>query len=414
MSEEKSDIQKRLEEMSGNQKAGQYQNPVRIGSDLQSRTKKPKSKIGCFAVLIPVVIFGLILVYLLGNNMILPLFLPNSISGNFMDYTYVPETGKLWIITDGSFHYISKTTSGGSYSIKSKGLFCKTWTYVFDPSNNTVENKIKTEFDDLPPNYKLFYNDGKVWKVCSQNSGYDAEVYVYDAKTQKELYNTASFTAKYKLLNSGLSNLRMEFNPLIINFDTKDGRNLVYLVDADTIFTTLSDANKYSNSNDESYSDFTVGKDDQGNSRFKVYYITGPESEVKSSMSMLRFSPNTMSYKPEIIATDLLPDKIFIEAEKLFSNSESCIIFHQDAAGDNSNRLLSCVNSEGNIFWTKKQDELFDGLEGRKDKSFSSMFIMRSYVSAAKSGNLVIFKFNGGGLIGFDYATGKELWRVKI
>ena len=122
----------------------------------------------------------------------------------------------------------------------------------------------------------------------------------------------------------------------------------------------------------------------------------------------------TMQYKPEIIATDLLPDKIFIEAEKLFSDKECCIIFHQDAAGDNSKRLLSCVSSDGIIFWTKKQDELFDGLEGRKDKSFSTMFIMKSYVSATKSGNLVIFKFKGGGLIGFDYATGKEMWRVLI
>ena len=222
--------------MSGNLKAGQYKNPVRIGSDLQSRTRKPKSKIGCFAVLVPIVIFGLILVYLLGNNLILPLFLPNAISGNFMDYAYVPETGQLIILTDGSFHYTSKTTTGNSFSMKSEGLFCKTWTYVYDPVNNKVVTKTKISFDDLPPNYKLFYNKGKVWKVCSQNSGYDAEVYVYDAKTQEELYNTASFTAKYTLLNSGLTNLSVDFNPLSLHFDTKDGRNPIYLVDADTIF----------------------------------------------------------------------------------------------------------------------------------------------------------------------------------
>ncbi|MFZ4591634.1 MAG: hypothetical protein ACOYN6_11595 [Ignavibacteria bacterium] len=412
MAEDKSDIQKRLEAMSGNQ--GQIQNPVRIDIGNQLNSKRPKSKIGCFSVLIPLVIIGLILLYFLFNNLIIPLFSPNAISGNFMDYTYIPETGKLWIITDGSFHYTSKTTTGGSYSIKSKGLFCKTWTYVFDPLKNAVDNKIKTEYDDLPPTYKLFYNDGKIWKVCSQNSGYDAEVYVYDAKTQAELYNTAGFTAKYKLLNSGLSNLRMEFNPLSIQFDTKDGRNPVYLIDADTIFVSQSDANKYSNSKVESYSDFAVGNDEQGNSRFKVYYITGPESKVKSSMSMFSYSPNTMTYKSEINATDLLPDKIFIEAVKLFSNSECCIIFHQDQAGDNSNRLLSCVNSDGSLFWTKKQSELFDDLEGRKDKSFSSMFFIKGNVSAQKSGDIVIFKYKDGGLIGFDYKTGKEMWRIKI
>ena len=110
----------------------------------------------------------------------------------------------------------------------------------------------------------------------------------------------------------------------------------------------------------------------------------------------------------------MLPDKIFIEAEKLFSNSECCIIFHQDAAGDNSKRLLSCVNSDGKIFWTKKQEELFDGLEGRKNKPFSSMFFIKGNVSAQKSGDIVIFKYKEGGLIAFDYKTGKELWRIKI
>jgi len=414
MAEEKSEIQRRLEEMSRNQNAGQYQSPVRIGQDMQSRIKRPKSKIGCFAVLIPVVIFGLIIIYFLGNNLIIPLFSSNAISGNFMDYAYVPETGKLWIITDGSFRYVTKNTTGGSYSVKSSGLFCKTWTYVFDPTNNALISKTKTPFDDLPPTYKLFYNKGKVWKVCSQNSGYDAEVYVYDAKTQEELYNTESFTKKYSLLNSGLTNLRVEFNPLSLHFGTKDGRSPVYLIDADIMFLTQIEANNYSNAKTEKYSDFALGKDDQGNARFKVYYITGPESQVKSSLSSFRNTKSIISNRSEIEAVDLLPDKIFFEAEKLFSNNECCVIFHQDVAGDNSNRLLSCVNSDGKIFWTKKQEELFDGLEGRKDKSFSSMFFMKNNVSAIKSGNIVIFKFLGGGLIGFDYATGKELWRVKI
>lgn len=164
MSEEKSDLQKRLEEMSGRQNQNQYQNPVRIGQDMQSRLKRPKSKIGCFAVLIPVVIFVLIIIYFLGNNLIIPLFSPNSISGNFMDYAFVPETGNLLILTDGSFHYTSKTTTGNSFSMKSKGLFCKTWTYVYDPVNNKVISKTKTPFDDLPPNYKLFYNKEKSGK----------------------------------------------------------------------------------------------------------------------------------------------------------------------------------------------------------------------------------------------------------
>jgi hypothetical protein len=414
MSDEKSDLQRRLEEMTRSQSSNQYQNPVRIGQDMQSRIRRPKSRIGCFAFVIPLVIFGIIILYFLGKSFIFPALFSNDISGNFMDYAYVPETGMLWIVTDGSFHYTSKTTTGGSYSIKSKGLFCKTWTYVFDPSKNSVVNKVKTSYDDLPPSYKLFYNDGKVWKVCSQNSGYDAEVYVYDAKTQTELYNTESFTKKYPLLNSGLTNLRFEINPLSLHFNTKDGRTPVYFIDADTMFMNESEVVKYSYTRENTFSDFGLGNDDQGSKRMKVFYSTGPETDVKHSLSSFVKASKEMKKNGMLEIIDILPDKIFFEAEKLFSNSECCIIFHQDAAGDNSNRLLSCVNSDGKIFWTKKQDELFDGLEGRKDKSFSSMFFLKSHVSALKSGNLVIFKFDGGGLIGFDYATGKEMWRVKI
>jgi len=412
MLEEKSDIQKRLEEMTGEKL--QFQNPVRVGIANQPISQKPKSRIGCFIFGIPIILFIVIIIFFLGKSFILPTFFTNDISGNLMDYTYVPETDRLWIITDGSFHYISKTTTNNSVSMKSKGLFCKTWTYIFDPVKNVSDSMIKTKYEDLPPTYKLFYNNGKVWKVCSQNSGYDAEVYVYDAKTQQELLNTETFTKKFPMLNSGLTNLRVEVNPLSLYLDTKDGRNVVYFIDKDTLFANSSDANKYINSSEEIYSDFGLGKDDQGNSRMKVFYGTGTLYDVKNGMNTFIHSSKMITKNHRLEITDILPDKIFIEAVKLFSNRECCLIFHQDVAGDNSNRLLSCVNSDGKIFWTKKQEELFDGLEGRKDRSFSSMFFLKSHVSALKSGNLVIFKFDDGGLIGFDYATGKEMWRVKI
>ena len=420
MSEDYSNLQKRLDELNKNLNPNpnpnqfQSQSPQQFKQDLQNKYGGKRSRIGCFSIVIPIIILAVVLFFFAGKQFIMPMIFPNQISGNLMDFVYVPETGKLWILTDGSFHYTSKTTTGSSYSIKSKGLFCKTWTYIFDPAKNNIDNKIKTPFDDLPPSYKFIYNNGKVWKVCTQNSGYDAEVYVYDAKTQEELYNTESFTKKYDFLNSGLSNLRIDLNPLSLHFDTKDGRNPVYFIEEDTMLINESGANKYSNSKKDMYSNFGFGKDDEGKARMKVYFLKGPESEVKRTTTFPISGHKLSKNNSEVEITDILPDKVFIEGEKLFSNSDCCVIFHQDVAGDNAKRLLSCVNSDGKIFWTKQQSELFDGLEGSKSKSFSSMFFIKSHVSALKSGNLVIFKFDEEGLIGFEFSTGKELWRLKI
>ena len=79
---------------------------------------------GCFAfiglgiLILAIVVIGIIFAY--------PALTPNSIHGDFLDMTIVPQkdgTQKLWILTDGSFKFIQTTKSPGSYSTGVKCYF---------------------------------------------------------------------------------------------------------------------------------------------------------------------------------------------------------------------------------------------------------------------------------------------------
>jgi len=46
--------------------------------------------------------------------------------------------------------------------------------------------------------------------------------------------------------------------------------------------------------------------------------------------------------------------------------------------------------------------------------SFSSIFFTKDKIGIIRSGNLVVLKFEGEGIIGFDYNTGKKLFTMDI
>jgi hypothetical protein len=66
------------------------------------------------------------------------------------------------------------------------------------------------------------------------------------------------------------------------------------------------------------------------------------------------------------------------------------------------------------VRWTKTQDELFKKLAVIEDDPFSTIFFMKSKIKAVREGNILLFKFEPEGIIGFDYVTGKKLWTLEI
>jgi hypothetical protein len=348
------------------------------------------------------------------------LLFPNKIKGDLLDVTYVPgktsESGYLWILTDGSFSYIQETKSPGRYSVGRKGIFCKTYTYVYDPVSKNIIKKIKTDYDELPPKPDMFTKDGKVWIVSQEQSVYEPIINVYDAESMNEVMDTKAFTKKFDEFSSGIINLRVEFDPVRFQIKTRDGQSFTYSVDLDKLFQNDHEMKQQLiKEGPQDATIFVLGEEKSG-PRKLLYKVTGPADKVLTnsiSESYLK-DPKTLMFFTNSTAQQLTTDKVYLEGIILFQDKDAVVILHQDQVGKNASRILTCVDVNGKVRWTKTQDELFKKLAVIEDDPFSTIFFMKSKIKAVREGNILLFKFEPEGIIGFDYVTGKKLWTLEI
>jgi hypothetical protein len=156
---------------------------------------------------------------------------------------------------------------------------------------------------------------------------------------------------------------------------------------------------------------FTLEDERNSNKRKKLYYITGPKGELYFSSPRGESLVEHQGRNREKLHAELMvPDKAFIDGELLYFDDEIAVIIHQDNVTKNTNRMLSCVDKSGKELWTIKQEDLFDEIKGEEDEAFSDMFFIKGYMSAQRSGNVVVFIFRPEGAMGFELASGKKLW----
>jgi hypothetical protein len=106
--------------------------------------------LGCFGIIGLIVI--LVIIGVVGYVFVFPALTPNSISGSMLDAVIVPTKNgeqRLWVLTDGSFNFIQTTKSPGRTSTGRECYFCKTWTYIIDPKDKSIQKKIKTPYEDI-------------------------------------------------------------------------------------------------------------------------------------------------------------------------------------------------------------------------------------------------------------------------
>lgn len=375
---------------------------------------------GCFTIFAFIIL--LLIVVLAGYFFLLPSLQPNKIRGDLLDMTYVPgkdnSSGKLWILTDGSFTYIQKTSSPGKTSIGRKGLFCKTYTYIYDPIEKKVLKEFKTNYDDLPPKPKLFYQDGIIWMVSTQQFSYEPMITIYNAETAEEIMDTKAFVNKHPQLSSGMSNLYIDENPKRFRITTHDGQNLIYLVGKDTIFSGDQDYRKYMESTSKGdVTIFTLAEEKSGSGpRKKLYRATGPADKLLAGSiteSVLN-NPESMKFFYNATSVPLTTNKIYLEGLILYQDADAVIIIHQSQIGKNADRMLTCVAADGREMWTIPPEQLFPELAVTEKDAFSVIFFVKDKMSAQRSGDVVIFKFEPAGSICFDFKTGKKLWTISL
>lgn len=381
---------------------------------------KSKLKFGCFGIIGALIL--LVIIVLAGIFFVYPALTPNKLKGDLMNVAVVPAkdgSSTLWILSDGSFHYIQETKSPGRYSVGRKCLFCKTWTYVYDPGSKNIIKKFKTEYESIITQSWITYGSGKIWVATGGYDENEPRIFVYDAATNEQIMETKDFINKNPELKSGITNLRMEKNPEKIIFDTKDGRTgLVFIIDEEKMYESESVYREaLEKDKDKEVTVFTMGDESSSGPRKKLYMVTGPKSQIKDrelSASYLK-DPKTLMFFAKATAELLTPNKVYIEGIIFYQDSECCIIIHQDAAGKTANRMLTCVGTDGKEKWTVTQDDLFEEIKVDEDENpFSKIFFMKNDMEVMRSGNLVVFQHKGTGIIGFDYNTGKKLWELEF
>ncbi len=243
-----------------------------------------KLKLGCFGIIGAIIL--LVIIVLAGIFFVYPALTPDKLKGDLMNVAVVPSkdgSSKLWILTDGSFHYIQETKSPGSYSVGNKCLFCKTWTYVYDPAGKTIINTFKTEYESIITQSWIAYGSGKVWVVTGGYDENEPRIFVYDAETSEQIMETKDFVNKYPELKSGITEIRMDNNPDKIILSTKDGQTgMVFVIDEEKMYENESEYRDEQNKDkDKRVTVFSLGNEGSSGPRKKLYKVTGPKGEIQ-------------------------------------------------------------------------------------------------------------------------------------
>jgi hypothetical protein len=299
-----------------------------------------------------------------------------------------------------------------------KCLFCKTWTYVYDPVKQEVLNKIRTEYESIITQSWIAYGKGKVWIVTGAYDENLPRVFAYDAESGEKLMETEDFVNKYPELQSGIADIRMDKNPDRIVINTKDGRTgVTFVVEEDKLYASDKEYDKArQEGKDRQVTVFALGSEDSG-PRKKLFKVTGPRENVKDreiSESYLK-DPKTLMFFTKATSEMLTPNRVYIEGMIFHQDTECCLVVHQTLAGKESDRMLTCVDISGKEKWTASQNQLFDELKvDENENPFSKIFFMKNDIAVMRSGNLVVLQLKDVGVIGFDYESGKKLWELEF
>jgi hypothetical protein len=327
-----------------------------------------------------------------------------SLKGVFMNAVIVPgENGNnnLWVMT---------------YKNKGKDYYVN--TYIYDPINKETIKSFETEYPSYPPQTKLFYINNEVWKISMESNGIDASINVFDPSSGEEKMNTKSFSEKFSELQGGISKINVYGEIPKINLETKDGKKPVYDLQKNKMYDNYSEYGNSYKDDKTKMTIFSMGLEKSSESaRKKLYLVTGPKTNLwERNLSESYFeNPSTLKFFTKSEAKPLAGNKIFLEGKMLFQDDECCFVFHQSQVGNDAERLLSCIDKDGEILWTASTEEgLFPKLRATSKDATSGMFFIKHNVHVLRSGDIVLFYYDRFGFIGFEFETGKKIYEAEL
>ena len=379
------------------------------------RARRKLGLIGCIAAPILLVSVTLAAIFV-----IVPALRPNALRGDFLSAVAVPGPGGgslLWILSNGSIHYIKRVETPGRLSIARRCVSCKTWLYVYDPVRKKILSRFRTDYQALIISSWMVLANGKIWVVTGPYDKNEPRLFIYNPEPAALLRETADIIKDHPELNSGLIGVRMEKDPARLILDTRDGRTgLVLSLGDEQLFPGAAEFKAaFAPESDETTTMFALGQDGSG-PRYLLYRLTGPKN-ILLERNYEHFLRNlkTPAIWPNVAAEPAAPGRVFIEGVIFHQDADSCLILHQDAAGKTADRLLTCLDRNGREKWTAPREALFKEMRVDTDEvPLSAIFFMKDDIGVSRSGDLILLQLKGIGAIGFDFQTGKKLWEVKF
>jgi hypothetical protein len=371
--------------------------------------------IGCGTVL------AIALGAILGYFFVYPAVTPTRIRGDLVDAALVTlknGSTRLWILTDGSFSYIQTTQSPGRFSTGRRCLSCKTWLYVYDPAAGRVLRKTKIPRDDIVILTSLAPAGDGVYLVSDAYGKGAPGVTTWDPDTGAARGDTAGFISRYPELSGGIIKAQYFRKDDLISLDTRDGRKgLTYSLKERKLYPSYSAYLLEKDRDTAGTSMLSLVSDSSGEARRLLYLITGPRGRLhrKAQDVWSASDIENLEHYRDGGAAKKLSDKIFLEGTIYYADDECAIIVHLDQAGKKAGRILTCMAADGTVKWSVPPRELFEDMKiDEEDDPFSGLTFTRDRIGVMRSGNLVVLKLQGVGLMVFDHATGKKLSTLEI
>lgn len=402
--------------------------PVDYGNTYQSQSPYESRKVygrsrklfGCFGLIgfliIAVIVVVIFIVFAY------PALTPNKLRGDFLNATIVADKNNnvnLWVLADGSFTFIKETKSPGRHSVGRSCIFCKTYTYIYNPSTGEVIKKFKTDYEDIIIQPDIFTVKDKVWVINKAYGENPTVIEVYDGSTGELTMDIKGLEKKYSELSSGITEVFYFSKPIpYLKLATRDGQNDITLdLNNEKIYNTFSDLTKSIEEKDnKEISVFALGNEKGSTQRKKLYLVTGPSSKLRNTSNIESYldNPSSLKFFANSTAELLTPNKSYIEPLVLYSDKNICIILQQEVADKDSDRMITCVDKTGRVKWVIPQAILFEEARVSKDDPFSSTFFMKDKFDGQVSGNIFMFKLEHFGVIGFDLSNGNKLWELEF
>ncbi len=375
--------------------------------------RRLKMQRGCRRVIAAFVLLTAALVLFFGCP---ELIYPNKIKGKTVDVIFVPgknnKDGYLWILTDGSYVYTSKKQSGINKDI----YFSKKFIHIYDPIAKKVISRFNVKYTANGYLIKLVYQKNSVTLIIPQDADNKQrpEIVKFNAENGKVIARTEDFMKRFPIISSGISELFYSKDPESISITALDGQKGSYYFDCDTIFLNIIDYRNYKIMEQDT-TKITINMlaaDNNAPQRKELYQVWGPKNVLlrgNISETYIKDS-STLYFFCHSFAKPLLPGKIFIEGYILFSDNDYVVVLHQKQTGNESDRMLTCVSTNGKYMWTMEQSQLFDNLRLSAADAFSTLFFIKSDLYAERYGDILCFKYKNNQIMGINIHKGEKIW----